>query len=509
VSAAAGFDVAALLSRLAAMPRRVTADSRLVRAGDAFAAFPGRETDGRAFIPDAIARGAGAVLWEALAFHWDAAWRVSNIAVEDLKSKLGVIADQVYGHPSRGLYVVGVTGTNGKTSCSHWIAQCFDACGRKSGIIGTLGSGLVSTLGSSLGVGTPGSTLGGGGLDPSARTTPDAASVHETLARFKSDGARTVAMEVSSHGLDQGRVNGVEFDVALFTNLTRDHLDYHRTMAEYEAAKSRLFAWPTLEACVINHDDPFGRTLAAEARARGQTVLTYGIAGGDIVATRVEPTSAGMKLVIATPCGRADVALRLSGTFNASNALGVLGVLLASGIGLTDAVAALERVTPPAGRMQRIGGGTQPLVVVDYAHTPDALEKVLEALRPAVAEGHELVCVFGCGGDRDPGKRAEMGRIAAARADRIVVTNDNPRREDPAAIAAAVVAGVRAAGGRNFVVELDRGTAIRAAVARARSGDVVLVAGKGHEDYQEHNGMRTPFSDAGVAATALARKGVA
>ena len=268
MSAAAGFDVAALLSRLAAMPRRVTADSRLVRAGDAFAAFPGRETDGRAFIPDAIARGAGAVLWEALAFHWDAAWRVSNIAVEDLKSKLGVIADQVYGHPSRGLYVVGVTGTNGKTSCSHWIAQCFDACGRKSGIIGTLGSGLVNTLGSSLGVGTPGSTLGDGGLDPSARTTPDAASVHETLARFKSDGARTVAMEVSSHGLDQGRVNGVEFHVALFTNLTRDHLDYHRTMAEYGAAKSRLFAWPTLEACVINQDDSFGRTLAARRRTR-------------------------------------------------------------------------------------------------------------------------------------------------------------------------------------------------------------------------------------------------
>ena len=497
MSAVADFDVAALLSRLAVMPRRITADSRLVRAGDAFAAFPGRETDGRAFIPDAIARGAGAVLWDALAFHWDAAWRVSNIAIEDLKSKLGVIADHVYGHPSRDLYVAGVTGTNGKTSCSHWIAQCFDACGRKSGIIGTLGSGLVSTLGSSR----------GGGLDPSARTTPDAASVHETLARLKSEGARTVAMEVSSHGLDQGRVNGVAFDVALFTNLTRDHLDYHHTMAEYGAAKRRLFAWPTLEACVINQDDSFGRTLAAEARGRGQNVLTYGIAGGDIVAHRVEPTAAGMELAIATPCGRADVALRVSGTFNASNALGVLGVLLSSGIGLTDAVAALERVTPPAGRMQRIGGGTQPLVVVDYAHTPDALEKVLEALRSAVTEGGALICVFGCGGDRDPGKRADMGRIAAARADRIVVTNDNPRREDPAAIAAAVVGGIRAAGGRNFVVELDRGAAIRAAVARAKAGDVVLVAGKGHEDYEDRNGVRTPFSDAGVAAAALAGKG--
>jgi UDP-N-acetylmuramyl-tripeptide synthetase len=484
-AALASFDVSALLAQLAVAPRRVTADSRLVHAGDAFAAFPGYEADGRAFIPDAIARGAGAVLWEALAFHWDAAWRVSNVAVEDLKAKLGAIADHVYGHPSRDLYVVGVTGTNGKTSCTHWIAQCFDACGRKSGVVGTLGSGLVSSL------------------DPSARTTPDAAALHETLARLRSEGAAAVAMEVSSHGLDQGRVNAVEFDVALFTNLTRDHLDYHGTMADYGAAKAKLFAWPTLEACVINSDDPFGRTLASEVRARGQNVLTYGLAGGDIAATRVEPTRDGMTLSIATPWGRGDIAPRLCGTFNASNVLAVLAVLLASGIGLSDALAALERVTPPAGRMQRIGGGPRPLVVIDYAHTPDALEKVLAALRPAVADGGALVCVFGCGGDRDPGKRPEMGRIAALRSDRIIVTSDNPRREDPATIAAAVVGGIRAAGGRSLVVELDRGAAIRRAVASAKPGDVVLVAGKGHEDYQERDGVRTPFSDAVVAAAAL------
>jgi UDP-N-acetylmuramoyl-L-alanyl-D-glutamate--2,6-diaminopimelate ligase len=213
-----------------------------------------------------------------------------------------------------------------------------------------------------------------------------------------------------------------------------------------------------------------------------------------------------MALSIATPWGRGDIAPRLSGTFNASNMLGVLGVLLASGIGFADALAALERVTPPAGRMQRIGGGSEPLVVIDYAHTPDALEKVLLALRPAVAEGGALVCVFGCGGDRDPGKRLEMGRIAASRSDRIVVTNDNPRREDPAAIAGAVVAGIRAAGGRNFVVELDRGAAIRGAIAGAKPGDVVLVAGKGHEDYQERDGVRTPFSDAEVATAAMAAR---
>ena len=383
---------------------------------------PGYAADGRAFIPDAIARGAGAVLWEALAFRWDAAWRVSNVAVDDLKAKLGAIAHHIYGQPSSTLFVVGVTGTNGKTSCTHWIAQCFDACGRRSAILGTLGNGLV------------------GALEASARTTPDAAEVHETLARLEREGAKAVAMEVSSHGLDQGRVNAVEFDVALFTNLTRDHLDYHGTMAAYGAAKARLFAWPTLTACVINTDDPFGRALADAARSRGQKVLTYGLAGADITASRVAATAAGLELSIVTPWGRGDIAPRLSGTFNASNALGVLGVLLASGIELERALAALERLTPPPGRMQRMGGGALPLVVVDYAHTPDALDKVLAALRPAVAAGGELVCVFGCGGDRDPGKRPEMGRIAAERADRIVVTNDNPRREDPATIAAAIVA---------------------------------------------------------------------
>ncbi len=482
---ASGVDAAALLARLPVPPRRLTSDSRQVRAGDAFAAYPGQVSDGRAFIPDAIARGAGSVLWEALAFRWDNAWRVSNIAVDDLKAKLGALADHVYGRPSRALFVVGVTGTNGKTSCTHWIAHCLSACGRKSGIIGTLGNGLA------------------GALDASARTTPDAAEVHETLARLRAAGATAVAMEVSSHGLAQGRVNAVEFDVALFTNLTRDHLDYHGTMEAYAAAKAGLFAWPTLEACVINADDPFGRTLADTARARGQRVLTYGLEGGDIAATNVAATPTGMELSIVTPWGRGDIAPRLSGTFNASNVLGVLGVLLASGVALDAALASLARVAPPPGRMQRLGGGAEPLVVIDYAHTPDALAKVLAALRPAVAAGGALVCVFGCGGERDPGKRPEMGRIAAERADRIVVTDDNPRGEDPAAIAAAIVDGIRAAGRDDFTLLGDRGAAIGAAVSSARAGDVVLVAGKGHEPYQERKGVRTPFSDADVAAAAL------
>ena len=481
-----GFDPAALLARLSLAPRGITADSRLVRPGDVFAAYLGRAADGRTFIPDAITRGASAVLWDAVGFRWNPAWEVANLAVDDLKAKLGVIANYIYGRPSGSLWVAGVTGTNGKTSCSHWIAQCFDACGRRAGIIGTLGNGLV------------------GALHPSTHTTPDAALVHAALAAMRDAGARAVAMEVSSHALDQGRVNGVEFDVALFTNLTRDHLDYHGTMAAYGTAKARLFAWPGLESRVINIDDPFGQSLTESARGRRQSVLTYGFVNADIVATAIGNTQAGIRMAVATPWGSGEVAAEVAGTFNASNILGVLGVLLASGIALDEALGALARITAPPGRMQRFGGGFAPLVVVDYAHSPDALEKVLAALRPTVVEGGELVCVFGCGGDRDAGKRPDMGRIAARLADRVVVTSDNPRSEDPAKIADAVVRGIHDAGNSRWTLELDRGAAIREAIASAHGGDVVLVAGKGHEDYQETRGVRVHFSDAEVATAALA-----
>jgi len=480
------FDAAELLARLSVSPRGITTDSRRVREGDVFAAYRGQAADGRAFIPDAIARGADAVLWDAFGFRWNSAWGVANTAVDDLKSKLGAIADVVYGHPSRSLWVVGVTGTNGKTSCAHWIAQCLDACGRPAGIIGTLGNGLV------------------GALAPSVNTTPDAARVHETLAQFRDAGAKAVAMEVSSHALDQGRVNAVEFDVALFTNLTRDHLDYHGTMAAYGTAKARLFAWPGLTAAVVNADDAFGQSMAEAARGRRQKVLTYGLTNADIVASRIAVTQAGIELSVATPWGRGEVAPKVFGTFNVSNVLGVLGALLASGVKQDDALAALSRITAPPGRMQRLGGGFAPLVVVDYAHSPDALDKVLTALRPAVVDPGELICVFGCGGDRDAGKRPDMGRIAATLADRVIVTSDNPRREDPAAIAADIVRGIREAGRSQFSQELDRAAAIRTAVAGARAGDVVLIAGKGHEDYQETNGVRTHFSDAEAASEALA-----
>jgi len=411
---------------------------------------------------------------------------VANRPVTGLRAQLGAIADALYGHPSQALWIVGVTGTNGKTTCTQWIAQCLDACGRRAAVIGTLGNGLV------------------GALAPALNTTPDAALTHETLAKFRAAGASAVAMEVSSHGLDQGRVNAVGFDVAVFTNLTRDHLDYHGTMAAYGAAKAKLFSRPGIKACIINTDDPFGRHLAAVARAGGARVLTCGFDGGDLHARAFASTPAGVALDVATPWGDGELRAPVIGAFNAANALAVLGVLLASDVALGAALAALARVEAPPGRMQRLGGDGLPLVVVDYAHSPDALAKVLTALRPWVAGARELACVFGCGGDRDPGKRPDMGRVAAELADRLIVTSDNPRTEDPSAIAAAVVQGIRTTPNRRWSVELDRASAIAGTIAGARPGDVVLIAGKGHEDYQERDGVRHPFSDTRVVAAALA-----
>jgi UDP-N-acetylmuramyl-tripeptide synthetase len=479
-------DVPALLAKLGVSPRRITADSRRVESGVAFAAYPGGHFDGRRFVAEAIARGAPAVLWEMRSFQWDARWSVPNMGIDDLQAQLGVIADFIYGSPSHEMWMTGVTGTNGKTSCAQWIAQALDACGRRAAIVGTLGNGLV------------------GALAPATLTTPDVAVLQEMLKQFREAGATAVAMEVSSHGLDQGRVNGVKFDVALFTNLTRDHLDYHKTMAAYGAAKAKLFTWPGLRVAVINADDAFGQSLIDAARARGQRLLTYGFANADIVATAVAMDRRGIVLDVATPWGKATLTSTVVGAFNAQNLLGVLAVLLASDVPLADAATALGRLSPPAGRMQRLGGDDKPLVVVDYAHTPDALEKVLQALRPAVAEGGELVCVFGCGGDRDPGKRPQMGAIAGRLADRVVVTSDNPRGEDPAAIASAVVKGIRDTPNQRWSVDNDRHAAIASAIATAKAGDIVLIAGKGHETYQERNRERTPFSDVAESTVALA-----
>jgi UDP-N-acetylmuramoyl-L-alanyl-D-glutamate--2,6-diaminopimelate ligase len=478
-------DIAALLARLPVPVTRITSDSRRMNAGDTFAAYPGAHDDGRRYIADAMNHGAGSILWEPQGFSWDRQWKLPHLPIEDLKLALGAIADHVYGHPSRDLWMIGVTGTNGKTSCAHWIAAGLDAAGRRSALLGTLGNGMW------------------GALQPAANTTPDAAELHETLRALKNDGAETVSMEVSSHGLDQGRVNAVAFDVALFTNLSRDHLDYHGTMAAYGGAKSKLFRWPGLRVAVINADDAFGQSLIDQARAKGRKVLTYGFAAADVVGGRLVTSPSGLSFTVDTPWGRGEIHSPLVGAFNAANLLGVLAVLLVSGVAFENAIAFLAEAQAPPGRMQRLGGESTPLVVIDYAHTPDALDKVLSALRAAVAPGGELVCVFGCGGDRDRGKRPEMGRVAAQLADRVIITSDNPRGEDPEAIASEIVHGIRDTGKRRYAIELDRANAIAIAVREAKAGDVVLLAGKGHETYQERAGVRTPFLDAQHASRAL------
>jgi UDP-N-acetylmuramoyl-L-alanyl-D-glutamate--2,6-diaminopimelate ligase len=486
IATVADFDAAELLGRLSAPISRISSDSRRLGPGDAFAAYPGAHRDGRAYIPDAIARGAGAILWETQGFHWNRAWKLPHLPIDELKAKLGFIADAVYGHPSHDLWMVGVTGTNGKTSCAHWIAAGLDAAGRRAAVLGTLGNGLI------------------GALESGANTTPDAALLQQMLADYRAAGAQAAVMEVSSHGIDQGRVNGVAFDVALFTNLSRDHLDYHTTMAAYGAAKAKLLAWPGLRVGVINADDAFGQSLLDSARGHGHKVLSYGFGAADVVGSGLTSLPAGgLAFTVETPWGKGRITTPLVGAFNAANLLGVLGVLLVSGVAFEPALAILAGVEAPPGRMQRLGGGDRPLVVIDYAHTPDALDKVLTALRPAVGEGSELICLFGAGGERDRGKRPEMGRLAARLADRVLVTSDNPRGEDPAAIASEIVHGIRDTGNRRYSVELDRAIAIASAIGEAGRGDIVLLAGKGHETYQESNGARLPFSDAEHAGRAL------
>jgi UDP-N-acetylmuramoyl-L-alanyl-D-glutamate--2,6-diaminopimelate ligase len=403
--------------------------------------------------------------------------------VEGLRDQLGAIASHFFGEPSRALTVIGVTGTNGKTSTVQLLAQALACAGHRAATIGTLGAGLY------------------GAMSEGERTTPDAIAVHGLLADFRSAGASHVAMEVSSHALEQGRVNAVAFDLAVFTNLTRDHLDYHGTMAAYGAAKQRLFAWPGLAAAIVNADDAFGRVLAATI-APGVRVLRFGIERDDVeVSARgIVGGATGQTFRLATPWGDGEIATRLLGRFNVSNLLGVAACLGQLGFDFETVRTTLEALEPVAGRMSRIGGtGVQPLVVIDYAHTPDALEQALSSLRAHCAG--RLVCVFGCGGERDAGKRPEMGAIAEALADRIIVTDDNPRAEDGDAIVEQVLAGL--ARPERAVVERDRAAAIAQAISAAQPGDVVLVAGKGHEPYQEIAGTRRPFDDLAVARHAL------
>ncbi|MBJ9681061.1 UDP-N-acetylmuramoyl-L-alanyl-D-glutamate--2,6-diaminopimelate ligase [Burkholderia multivorans] len=472
------------------------ADTRSLRAGDVFVAYAVDGADNRAFIADALARGAAAVLYqpEGLAATPNAP---VALAVPALDQLAGEIASGWYGDPSDGLLAIGVTGTNGKTSCTQWIAAALTALHQPCAIIGTLGSGMP------------------GHLVPTGFTTPDAPQLQRSLAQLRDGGAQAVAMEVSSHALHQGRVNGTAFDIAVFTNLTQDHLDYHRTFEAYEAAKAKLFAWRGLRAAVVNRDDAAGRRLLEKLAGRVRTIA-YGIgdtqqaldADRELVALDVRATATGTAFRLRSSWGDADVEVGTLGTFNVSNLLAVLGALLAADVPFDAALAEIARLEPVNGRMQRLGGRLQndePLVVIDYAHTPDALEKTLDALRPiAVARGGRLVCMFGCGGDRDATKRPLMGAIAERLADDVVVTSDNPRSEDPQAIIDQIVAGMTAPD-RARRIE-DRASAILQAVRGAAREDVVVLAGKGHEATQEIMGKKRAFSDQDHARLALAAR---
>jgi len=473
-------------------------DSRALAPGEVFLAYPGGNQDGRRHIDDAIAQGAPAVLWERSGFEWNTHWRVPNLAVADLRDLAGHLAHEVYGRPSEAMWVAGVTGTNGKTSTSQWIAQALTGCGVRCAVIGTLGIGFPEDLRASV------------------NTTPDAVLLHRALADLKSRGAQAVSVEASSIGLDQGRVNGVRFSAALFTNLTRDHLDYHRDMERYGRAKRRLFEMPGLSRAVLNMDDVQGVSIASALAGTGVERIGYSAfegggsrAGLDrfLEARDVETGTRGMAFRLASSWGEARIESALIGRFNVSNLLGVLGMLLAEGVGLEEAARSLARLSPVTGRMQRLGGGARPLVVVDYAHTPDALEQVLIALKEvARANGGNLAVVFGCGGDRDRGKRRIMGAVAARHADRVVITSDNPRGEDPVEILREISAGANEAGGvgeREPWIEEDRGRAVALAIRNAGARDVVLLAGKGHETYQEIAGRRLAYSDAEEAERSL------
>ena len=459
-----------------------------------FFAYEGDSADGRHFIASAIEKGAAAVVYEQSGFEWNPQWQVPHLAVAGLKDNAGPIAAAYYDFPARSMLVIAATGTNGKTSCPPWIAQSISATANKTAVIGTLGITVFEN---------------GCGGQPQATgyTTPDQVQLQRNLAGLRGQGVTCVAMEASSIGIDQGRLNGLSIDIALFTNFTRDHLDYHHDMAAYKAAKRRLFDWPGLRHAVVNLDDPMGMELVDALK--GKVALTgYSRVSGIstdvplIRAADIRNRVQGTEFRVESPMGTARVKTQLIGLFNVSNVLGVLGVLLAADIPWDTAVRALGKLLPPPGRMQQMGGKERPLVVIDFAHTPDAMAKGLETLRQVADERHgKLWCVFGCGGDRDHGKRPQMGRVSEL-ADFVIVTSDNPRNEAPGQIIEEIVAGMKA---RPQIYE-DRATAILQAVRQAAKNDVIFLAGKGHEAYQEIRGVKLPFADADHVALALASR---
>lgn len=475
---------------LAEMPvSGICLDSRSVKPGDVFVAVSGGEHDGRNYIDQAIASGAAAVLAEARGLR---AERHNVIAVKDLNLQLSDIAGRFFGDPSDHLVLTGVTGTNGKTTCSQLLAQLFSLLGEPAGAMGTLGYGVVSSAKTS--------------MTDTGMTTPDAITVQSILSDFVADGVERVAMEVSSHSLDQARVKGLSFHTAIFTNLSRDHLDYHGDLVSYAGAKMQLFAMPGLTNAVINVDDPVGAEIALQLPPT-VNLCSYSLvnANASLYAKEVVASATGTRAMLQTPWGEGELNSALLGRFNLQNLLAVIGAACCQGLDLVDVLSVLPQLKPVSGRMELVGGdaGGGPQVVVDYAHTPDALEKVLATLQEHCSG--QLWCVFGCGGDRDRGKRPQMGAIASRYADSVIITNDNPRSESAESIAEDIREGI--AGGSTVITCLDRAEAIRLAVDGADASDIVLIAGKGHESYQLLGAERLPFSDQVQARLALRQRG--
>ncbi|APX93629.1 UDP-N-acetylmuramoyl-L-alanyl-D-glutamate--2,6-diaminopimelate ligase [Halomonas sp. 1513] len=472
----------------AARELRLELDSRRLMAGDIFVALPGVSADGRDFVESALAAGVATVL-----YHLDDGESPPPdprvLGLPGLKAQLGALGRELFGVPDQ-LQLIGVTGTNGKSSVTHYIAELSEALGRTCGVIGTLGNGRVGRLAD-------------GGL-----TTPGPLALQASLAEIAGQDVTRVAMEVSSHALDQGRLAGCRVAAGVFTNLSRDHLDYHPSMAAYAAAKAQLFKRDELELAVVNADDPLARLMLA-----GISEHVRVLACGEDEATTLRvvewlPHATGQRALIATPLGERVLALGLMGRFNLDNVLLAIATLYGLGDDLDALLAAAESLAPVPGRMQRLTAPGGPSVVIDYAHTPDALDNALRALRAHLGETATLWCLFGCGGDRDPGKRPLMGKVAEVHAGRIVITDDNPRGEAPATIRAAIRAGL-AAPDADGVWEIDgRREAIARTLAAAEPEDIVLIAGKGHETYQEVAGVRHAFSDLAEAEAGLARRSV-
>ena len=456
----------------------ISNDSRHVKKNSIFLAYPGIHTDGRKYIAEALKKGAKAIVYEKKNFTWQKSWDAPHYGINDLKNNEGEIAHIFFKEPSKELLTIGITGTNGKTTCAYWISEIQNLLGKKTGLIGTLGYGHKK-------------------LKPHAYTTPDAIFNHRILKEFKTEKIKSVVMEVSSHALSQGRVNGILFDVAVFTNLSRDHLDYHLNFKNYFDAKKKLFHFPSLKVAVINIDDAYGKKLKLSLVQNKTKVITYGIKNGDIRASHIEYSLSSTTFQLITKKETYKVKAPIVGEFNVYNLLAVISGLVGSGLPIQKVIKQVSHISQVPGRMERLGTKLTPQVFIDYAHTPDALKKALGTLKDQT-EG-KLVCVFGCGGDRDKGKRKEMAEAASDLADTNFITSDNPRSESPKKIISEISRSMSGA----YKIEIDRHKAIFKAIEQAKKQDIILIAGKGHETYQEINGVRYPFSDKKYVKKAL------